>query len=276
MKLETDLAFPTALEAFLLDASMEREAIEIIRAAYLSDSSEEPKLNEPEGSIPELMAPPTPVAAEASLPTSRLDAQPERPLLPPGESPVPPDDTMAIRCLGPFEISRRGESMPSGWRAKGRELLAYLVAHPAGAPKDRIIEELWADVEPARASLRFNKCATRIRALARGTEDSRMYIERVGDSAYRLEETAWWVDAWEFERLIREAVRSEETSDAVKRFRDAIALYGAPLGPLLESRLDRLEQRLDGMERSIADVREWLAFREGRERPPLWMPRGPS
>lgn len=48
---------------------------------------------------------------------------------------------------------------------------------------------------------------------------------------------------------------------------------GAPLGRLLETRLDRVEGRLDGMERSIADVREWLAFREGRERPPLWTPR---
>jgi hypothetical protein len=51
---------------------------------------------------------------------------------------------------------------------------------------------------------------------------------------------------------------------------------GAPLGPLLEARLDRVERRLDGMERSIADVREWLAFREGRERPPLWTPRSLS
>jgi hypothetical protein len=51
---------------------------------------------------------------------------------------------------------------------------------------------------------------------------------------------------------------------------------GVPLGRLIESRLDRVERRLDGMERSIADVREWLAFREGRERPPLWTPRSLS
>jgi hypothetical protein len=51
---------------------------------------------------------------------------------------------------------------------------------------------------------------------------------------------------------------------------------GAPLGRLLETRLDLVERRLDGMERSIADVREWLAFREGRERPSLWTPRSPS
>lgn len=51
---------------------------------------------------------------------------------------------------------------------------------------------------------------------------------------------------------------------------------GAPLGRLLEARLDRVERRLDGMERSLGDVREWLAFREGRERPPLWTPRSLS
>lgn len=51
---------------------------------------------------------------------------------------------------------------------------------------------------------------------------------------------------------------------------------GEPLGRVLEARLDRVERRLDEMERSIGDVREWLAFREGRERPPLWTPRSLS
>jgi hypothetical protein len=51
---------------------------------------------------------------------------------------------------------------------------------------------------------------------------------------------------------------------------------GVPLGRLLEARLDRVGRRLDGMERSLGDVREWLAFREGRERPPLWTPRSLS
>jgi hypothetical protein len=51
---------------------------------------------------------------------------------------------------------------------------------------------------------------------------------------------------------------------------------GEPLGRVLEARLDRLERRLDGMQRSIGDVREWLAFREGRERPPFWTPRSLS
>lgn len=48
---------------------------------------------------------------------------------------------------------------------------------------------------------------------------------------------------------------------------------GEPLGRVLEARLDRLESRLDGVDRSVGEVREWLAFREGRERPPFWTPR---
>ena len=48
---------------------------------------------------------------------------------------------------------------------------------------------------------------------------------------------------------------------------------GEPLGRVIETRLDRLERRLDGLDRSIGEVREWLAFREGRDRPPFWTPR---
>jgi hypothetical protein len=47
---------------------------------------------------------------------------------------------------------------------------------------------------------------------------------------------------------------------------------GVPLGRLLEARLDRVDRRLDVLERSVGEVREWLAFREERERPPLWTP----
>lgn len=51
---------------------------------------------------------------------------------------------------------------------------------------------------------------------------------------------------------------------------------GEPLGRVLEARLDRLERRFDGMDASIGEVREWLAFRLGRERPPFWTPRSLS
>jgi hypothetical protein len=48
---------------------------------------------------------------------------------------------------------------------------------------------------------------------------------------------------------------------------------GEPLGRVLEARFDRIERRLDGLDRSVGELREWLAFREGRDRPPFWTPR---
>lgn len=48
---------------------------------------------------------------------------------------------------------------------------------------------------------------------------------------------------------------------------------GEPLGRVLEMRLDRLEGRLNGLDRAVGEVREWLADREGRNHPPFWTPR---
>jgi membrane protein YqaA with SNARE-associated domain len=38
---------------------------------------------------------------------------------------------------------------------------------------------------------------------------------------------------------------------------------GEPLGRVMETRLDRIERRLDGLDRSVGEAREWLAFPRG-------------
>lgn len=38
---------------------------------------------------------------------------------------------------------------------------------------------------------------------------------------------------------------------------------GLPLGALMESRISQIDRRLEGVEQSLADVRERLAFEEG-------------
>lgn len=223
MQLETDLPCPNVLKPFLLDASAEREAIEIVREAYPPESVEE--FVGTQSADTEVEEPPSVDVGAVVPPGVSADAQ--HPLLPPpAEAPAPPPDMLAIRCLGIYEISRGATSLPTGWKAKGRELVAYLIAHRGGAPKERIIEELWPGIEPRNGGARFDRYATLVRSQARGTEDSRMYIERVGDSSYRLEPDAWWVDAWEFERLVRDAERSTDVVEAVTRLRAAVALYG--------------------------------------------------
>lgn len=221
VELEADLPCPKTLEPFLLDGSAEQEAIDIIGEAHPPETEEEiarESLEKDEES-------PDPVEIQSAPAPAPPVLRGEDPLLLPDEVPGPQASMMAIRCLGPFEILRDDTPVRTGWKAKGREMVAYLVANPSGAPKERIVEELWPGVDPKIGVARFDRTATLVRSRARGTEDSRMYIERIGDSAYRLEEGAWRVDAWEFEGLVRDAERTEDAAEAVSMFQAALALY---------------------------------------------------
>jgi DNA-binding SARP family transcriptional activator len=224
LEMLTALQCPKVLEPFVLDALAEEQAIDVIREAF-------PLKTEEQGSSEPTEAPADPVPPTASprgpeqVRVLSAGSETSTALLPPpGEPPEPPPDVPAVRCLGPLEISRGRTVLATGWKAKGRELLAYLVAYPVGASKERLIEELWPEIEPGQGVARFDSAASLIRTRARGTESARTFLERVGDS-YRLERSAWWVDAWEFERLIREATRSEDQADSVTKLRHAVALY---------------------------------------------------
>jgi DNA-binding SARP family transcriptional activator len=219
IELETDLPLPTVLEQLSLDVSARRQAVEVIRDAYPTEPEEEHG-----GAIEAVESDSPPETVPAATPP-RPVAKQERRFSPPHEPPVPEPEMMAIRCLGPFEISRGDAPMRTGWKSKGRELLAYLVANPSGAPKERIIDELWPEVDTKTAGARFDRYATLVRSVARGTEDSQMYVERVGESSYRLEQGAWWVDAWEFGSLVADAERCDDADQAMAGFRDALALY---------------------------------------------------
>jgi hypothetical protein len=50
---------------------------------------------------------------------------------------------------------------------------------------------------------------------------------------------------------------------------------GSPLGPALDSRLEHIDVRLMRIEESVGEVRERLAFDEGRSWPRRWPPPAP-
>jgi DNA-binding SARP family transcriptional activator len=222
LDVQADLPCPKVLEPFHLDAAAEQQAIDVIREAFPVETEEEEPSETTEE--PAETARPTAPVPPPEVRVPSVSGPGARILAPPAEPPEPPPDVPAMRCLGPLEISRAGTVLATGWKAKGRELLAYLVAHPAGAPKERIIEELWPEIEPGKGAARFDGAASVIRSRARGSESARLFLERVGDS-YRLEKGAWWVDAWEFERLIEEARGSTNQMDTADQLRRAVRLY---------------------------------------------------
>jgi DNA-binding SARP family transcriptional activator len=84
------------------------------------------------------------------------------PAAPPSASPVarapqPEPDAGAgvdveVRAFGPLQVMRDGVQVPSTelTPAKVRELLLYLVLHPAGRTKEQIALALWPDASPAQ------------------------------------------------------------------------------------------------------------------------------
>lgn len=240
LSVESSLPIPSRLEPFILDQAAAEQALTVIRETHEAEETDDGEddtssheksvvltIPPPQPALPvavvEEREPPPVSIAEESKPPAAIDSPPFTP--PPSiQKPVPPPGVPAVRCLGPLTLARDGKSPQKGLRSNAFELVAYLVAYPAGASRDRLIEALWPDVQPRRADLELNRAAHHVRRLVRGPNDNRPYIERDGES-FRLEEGAWWCDAWEFERLISEVDQAPEPAVAAARLRQALALY---------------------------------------------------
>jgi len=222
--LRTQLPGAESLGPFLLSAEDAEDAIEIVAEAHPREK--QGKLEEePTEDIVE-----PPLVVEQAPPLVRIVTEvPEEPTeqgIGSDEltaAPSSPPDVVTFRCLGPLQISRDGRRLRKGWRAKSIELIAYLVANPAGASRDRIIEELWPEIELEQASELFYAATSTIRRRLRSGDDSRRFVDREGE-IFRLQEGELWVDAWEFERLIKDAEHDDD-SEVIEKLRDAVALY---------------------------------------------------
>jgi DNA-binding SARP family transcriptional activator len=219
--LRTNLPGSERVQPLLLGRGEAEEAIDIIERAHPAQDQGAELLTG--------AAPAEPVVSitrpKESLPVRMVDMPNDE--LAAGESlgkPGPPPGMVAVRCLGPLEVSRSGHPIRKGWRSKSLELLAFLVAHPEGASKERIVEELWPETNPLQGSELFYVATSTVRGKLRGRDDSGAYVDRQGE-VFRLEEGKWWVDAWEFERLLEGSDRLDEAGQASGKLRDALSLY---------------------------------------------------
>lgn len=243
-EIETDLPCPRTLGPLLIAIESVAQAIDVIRDAHAQTTNEPagndeaPDLHDSSAMTLSMQHPPgdeIPPAPEASivaspahavevsapvesLPTLGTDS---RLSLPSAEA---PRDCPAVRCLGNMEVSRGGRTLGKGWRKKSKEILAYLVAHPQGVTKERIVEAIWPECDPPEGEAAFLRRVSELRQYVRGHHDSRGYVLREGET-YRLEPDTWWIDAVAMERLVDEAARCSDPARAEAMLRDAIALY---------------------------------------------------
>lgn len=224
-ELQTNLPGTGVLRPLLLTHTVATEAIETIQRAHpkpdVSETEagdEEAADNDSEREVSIAEIAPTNVAKSSEIEPSAVE------MFTPQGGPVSPPEAVVVRCLGPLEVSRGDRVFRKGWRAKSLELIAYLVANPGGASKDRIVEELWPEIDPRQGNELFYVVTSNIRGQLRAGDDLTPYVERQGE-VYRLQEGEWWIDAWEFESRMKEAERIDAPSVILENLRVAVALY---------------------------------------------------
>lgn len=233
LAVETDLPIPPRLAPFTLDDETIRDVEQLIRQVSIDEANDgatdDSGLNDDDSSpdnvealdaVPSEPSPPPVIAPPRLEPP--VEATAARSLMTVTFEPVPPAGKAAIHCLGHLKVTRDGKSKPKGWHTKSRELLAYLVAHPEGATKERITADLWPDENDATTLQNvFNKAIYNVRRQVREQDDPGEYVIR-DDDFVRLDGGAWWIDAFAFANLIVEAERSP---DEATKLRQALALY---------------------------------------------------
>jgi DNA-binding SARP family transcriptional activator/DNA-binding CsgD family transcriptional regulator len=138
---------------------------------------------------------------------------------------------MEFRVLGPLEVHDSGRVVSLG-AGKQRSLLGVLLLHPNETVSvDRLVDELWGERPPARATKLVQGYVSALRKLL-GAD--RLVTRRPG-YLFRVEPSE--LDFVEFERLVMRA-HSEPPEGAARRLREALALWRGPA--LADVRLEGL------------------------------------
>ena len=138
------------------------------------------------------------------------------------------DSRLGLRLLGGFAVNVAGEPVPdAAWRLRRAKSLVKLLAL---APerrlhRDRVLEWLWPDGDPATGGL-HQVLYTARRALESADADSAIGLT-LKDDVVALTGDGIWVDVDAFEQAAAEA-RAKST---VAAYRSALELYGGELLP---------------------------------------------
>ena len=130
---------------------------------------------------------------------------------------------LRIQALGQAQVWLRGTQVTKKqWdSATTKELFFFLLAHPEGVRKDKILEVFWPEATPAKASSAFHSTNYRLRR-ALHNQDCILYRNGV----YIINpELSFWYDVQVFQNLIEEAKTRESPQERASIYLEAIDLY---------------------------------------------------
>jgi DNA-binding SARP family transcriptional activator len=174
-------------------------------------------------------------AEQAGLPRVAVTAW-----LVPGPQPAPSAPSTApltVRCFGGFRVCLHGE--PLNWsplRPRARAVARILAMHAGPVHRDRLIEALWPDTDPAAATRTLHVALSSLRRfldthLPAGDGETLLY--RDGDAYLLALPADAWSDVNEFRRAVERASRRGSAGDprALDDLRVAVAAYAGELLP---------------------------------------------
>lgn len=154
--------------------------------------------------------------------------------------PVRPTETLGISVLGPLEVTHGGRPVdaPEMRRTRVRELLSLLVVERT-VSRDRVIDALWPDLDPAkgRANLRVTlRHLQRLLEPGRGPGSSPYFLRGDAQQLQLADVPGLEVDHWQVEHMLAQAEAARRRGDATARIehlRAAVAHWrGRPLPDL--------------------------------------------
>ena len=136
---------------------------------------------------------------------------------------------LRIGVLGQLVATRDGAPLELGGPRQRAVLALLVLARGDVVPADRLVDALWGEATPPSATSALQAYVSHLRKRMepdRGPRDRQSVIARQGPGyALRVDDDA--VDAWRFERLLRQA-GSAEPATAVHLLEDALELWRGP------------------------------------------------
>ncbi len=168
-----------------------------------------------------------------------------------------------VRCFGPLRIELDGAEVRTGLRTKARELLAFLLLHPAGVGREVAIEALWPEMDPARGAERAKDALKSLRqALRAATGQSGATVVELVSDRWHVNPDLVDCDVWHFQAALAAAAAAADDQAKLDALTRAAAAYADTL--LQDGGYEWVEEPREELRRQAADVAGRLA--ELRER----------
>lgn len=150
-------------------------------------------------------------------------------LIPPSGSKQIGQRTLAVYCLGSFQVYQDEQLVENWLSRKALSVFKYLILeHPNPVAKEILMDKFWPDSDPESARRNLHQAIYALRQILRGDQAEFNHIYFKNDCYTMNPDLDMWIDFQEFEKCInagRRQDKSEDVDKAIEQYEIAEELY---------------------------------------------------